>query len=214
MGPKLKTERDFPIHDVDSAPTASRPALQWYQESFGMTPHLAGVIAESPVLLLSYWQTQQNLLAHSTLTRPEINVVQMTVAHANECQYCVAGHTAFGKTPFFGNTEQQLAAARTGAVYAEPRFNALRDFTLEVLANEGRTSMSDLDAFLAAGFTRAQALDVVACIAAKVMSNYANQIAKTPLDDAFAELAEDLPYRETRRARSTSAELIAEGAGS
>ena len=40
--------------------------------------------------------------------------------------------------------------------------------------------------------------DVVANIAAKVMSNYANQIALTPLDDAFSGLADDLPYREGR----------------
>jgi len=58
--------------------------------------------------------------------------------------------------------------------------------------------MSQLQSFLDAGYTRAQALDVVACIAAKVMSNYVNQIALTPIDEAFAPLAEGLPYREER----------------
>ena len=57
---------------------------------------------------------------------------------------------------------------------------------------------SQPDTFLSASFTCAQALDVVACIAAKVMSNYANQIALTPIDDEFAPLAEGLPYREER----------------
>lgn len=201
MPPRLRTERDFPVHGTEGAPVASRPALEWYQTNFGMVPNLAGVLAESPALLLSYWHTQQNILAHSTLSRAEINVVQMAIAHANHCQYCVAGHTAFGKTPFFGNSDDQLSAARTGEPYVEPRLNALRGFTLRVLENAGRMAGSDLDDFLAAGFTRAQALDVVANIAAKVMSNYANQIALTPLDDAFAAMAEGLPYSEARRAK-------------
>jgi uncharacterized peroxidase-related enzyme len=202
MDAQFTTERNFPIHQIESAPAASRPALEWYQANFGMVPHLAGVLAESPALLLSYWQTQLNLMAHSTLSRQEVNIVQMTVAHANRCQYCMAGHTAFGKTPFFGNTDEQLASARSGGVYAEPRFNALRDFTLRVLENQGRMATSHLESLFGAGYTRAQALDVVANIAAKVMSNYANQIALTPMDDAFADLAEGLPYREDRRAKS------------
>ena len=192
------TERNFPIHDMASAPEASRAAMDWYHDNFGMVPNLAGILAESPALLLSYWQLQQNLLAHSTLARQEINIVQTVVAHANACQYCVAGHTAFGKTAFFNNTDDQLEAIRRDLPFDDPQLETLRDFTLLVLRNQGRMARSQLDTFLDAGYTRAQALDVVACIAAKVMSNYANQIALTPVDEAFAPLAADLPYREER----------------
>ena len=195
------TERDFPIHSINSAPDASRPALDWYQENFGVVPNLAGVLAESPALLLSYWQLQNNLLENSTLNPQQINIVQTTVAHANECQYCVSGHTAFGKMEIFNNTDEQLNAVREDKDFEDKQLNALREFTLRVLDNKGRMAMSQLLAFLDAGYTRAQALDVVACIAAKVMSNYANQIALTPIDEAFAPLAEGLPYREERLAK-------------
>jgi uncharacterized peroxidase-related enzyme len=196
----MKTERDFTIHSLETAPEASRPAMEWYVENFQIVPNLAGILAESPALLLSYWQTQQNLLAHSSLTPQEINIVQTAVAHANECQYCVSGHTAFGKTEFFNNTDEQLGAVRSGDDFEDPRLNALRTFTLRTLENKGRMSAGQLQEFLDAGFTRAQALDVVANIAAKVMSNFANQIALTPIDEAFAPLAEGLPYNEPRRA--------------
>ncbi|MEM9796388.1 MAG: carboxymuconolactone decarboxylase family protein [Pseudomonadota bacterium] len=206
MLPTRQTERDFPIHDAQTASPEARVALDWYDENFGIVPNLAGVLATSPALLLSYWQLQNNLLAHSTLTRQEINIVQTAVAHANACQYCVAGHTAFGKTEFFSNTDEQLAALRTDAAFADPRLEALRDFTLLVLRNQGRMAQSQLQAFLDAGYDRAQALDVVACIAAKVMSNYANQLALTPVDDAFAPLTEGLPYREDRAVKETEVE--------
>lgn len=198
MKPSRYTERDFPIHDAMSASPEAAEALNWYNENFGVVPNLAGVLAESPSLLLSYWQLQNNLLAHSTLDRQQINIVQTTVAHANACQYCVSGHTAFGKTEFFGNTDEQLNAVREDKTFEDPKLEALRDFTLLVLRNQGRMAMSQLNTFLDAGFTRAHALDVVACIASKVMSNYANQLALTPIDDAFAPLAEGLPYREER----------------
>ena len=202
MKPTAYTERDFPMHSTASAAEDSLPALEWYKDSFSMVPNLAGVLAESPALLLSYWQLQQNLFAHSTLSRQEINIVQATVAHANTCQYCVAGHTAFGKMEFFNNTDEQLNAVRNEDAFEDPKLNALRDFTLLVLEKQGRISDGQLTAFLHAGYTRAQALDVVANIAAKVMSNYANQIALTPIDEAFSAFANGLPYREERVAKA------------
>lgn len=202
MKPTAYTERDFPMHSTASAAEDSLPALEWYKDSFSMVPNLAGVLAESPALLLSYWQLQQNLFAHSTLSRQEINIVQATVAHANTCQYCVAGHTAFGKMEFFNNTDEQLNAVRNEDAFEDPKLNALRDFTLLVLKKQGRISDGQLTAFLHAGYTRAQALDVVANIAAKVMSNYANQIALTPIDEAFSAFANGLPYREERVAKA------------
>lgn len=192
------TERAFPIHTVETAPEQSQDVLNWYVETFGSVPNLAGIIAESPALLMSYWQTQNNLLANAALTPQEINVVQTSVAHANACQYCVAGHTAFGKTEIFGNTDEQLEAVRQDKPFKEPKMEALRDFTLLVLRNQGRMAQSQLNDFIDAGFSRQAALDVVACVAAKVMSNYANQIALTPIDEEFLPLAADLPYREDR----------------
>lgn len=202
MKPKTYTERNFPIHEMDTAPEASREAMQWYLDNFQMVPNLAAILAESPALLVSYWQAQLNLLQHSKLTPQENNIVQTTVAHENQCQYCVAGHTAFGKTELFNNSDEQLNAVRSGIDFEEPKLNALRDFTLLVMRNQGRMATSNLQTFLDAGFTRAHALDVVACISVKVMTNYANQIALTPVDEAFAPLAEDLPYKEERVAKA------------
>ncbi len=198
------TERDFPIHTADTAPEGSKAAINWYAENFGIVPNLAGILAESPALLNAYWETQKNLLGQAALTPQEINIVQTSVAHANACQYCVAGHTAFGKMEVFGNTDEQLNAVRADKTFEDSKMEALRAFTLLVLRNQGRMATSQLQSFIDAGFSRQAALDVVACIAAKVMSNYANQIALTPVDEAFAPLAVDLPYHEDRVVRAAT----------
>ena len=192
------TERNFPIHTAETAPNGSKAAINWYAENFGIVPNLAGILAESPALLNAYWETQKNLLGSAVLTPQEINIVQTSVAHANACQYCVAGHTAFGKMEAFSNTDEQLVAVREDKTFEDPKMEALREFTLLVLRNQGRISTSQLQDFIDAGFSRQAALDVVACVAAKVMSNYANQIALTPVDEAFEPLAADLPYHEDR----------------
>lgn len=100
------------------------------------------------------------------------------------------------------NTDAQLAAIRNETEFEDPKLNALRDFTRKVMKKYGRMTDSTLQRFFDAGYTRAQALDIVACIGAKVMSNYANQIALTPLDIAFEALADGLPYQEDRKMMS------------
>jgi alkylhydroperoxidase family enzyme len=50
----------------------------------------------------------------------------------------------------------------------------------------GWVEETDIERFIAAGFTRAQVLEVILGVAMKTISNYSNHIAETPLDEAFA----------------------------
>ena len=59
-------------------------------------------------------------------------------------------------------------------------------------------SEAELSAFLDAGYTGAQALEVVLGLAVKVMSNYTNSIAGTPLDGAVEKLRWKKPKIATR----------------
>ena len=49
----------------------------------------------------------------------------------------------------------------------------------------GWVSEADVQKFVDAGFTRANVLDVILGITFKRLSNYANHVADTPLDEAF-----------------------------
>ncbi|MEL6712674.1 MAG: carboxymuconolactone decarboxylase family protein [Planctomycetota bacterium] len=198
VGPTaMETERGYPIHDLKSAPESTQEVLQWYVDNFQFVPNLPAIMAESPALSRSYWQVQKNLQEHGSLSQAEDNVVQMSIAVENRCQYCVAGHTMAGKM-FFGSSDAELAAMRSGSKLQTPKLEALRTFALAVAEGSGRVDDAALQAFLDAGYTRKQSLDVVANIAAKVMSNYTNQLARTPLDPPFVPLAEGLPFAEKR----------------
>ena len=196
--PVQETERGFVIHTQETAPAQTKEVMDWYQQNFGFVPNLAGVMAESPALLRTYWQSQNNLTELGALTAPENNIVQMAIAVENECQYCVAGHTMAGKV-FFGSSEEELNALRNESSLPEAKFDALRAFAVDVYNSKGRVTDEQLAAFYDAGYNRQQALDVVANVAAKVMTNYTNQIALTPTDSAIAPFAEGLPYNEDRK---------------
>ncbi|HEY6006577.1 MAG TPA: hypothetical protein VIV57_27100 [Anaeromyxobacter sp.] len=76
-------------------------------------------------------------------------------------------------------------ALRAGAEVPDPRLRALSELTRAVLNKRGRPDRSDVQAFLAAGFTEKQILDVVLAIAVKTISNYTNHLFETPVDAAF-----------------------------
>ena len=65
------------------------------------------------------------------------------------------------------------------------KLEALRDFTLSVIRDRGNVNDDAVQAFLDAGFTKCQILEVVLAAAQKVMSNYTNHLANTPIDSIF-----------------------------
>ncbi|MCH7522456.1 MAG: carboxymuconolactone decarboxylase family protein, partial [Chloroflexi bacterium] len=65
------------------------------------------------------------------------------------------------------------------------RLSALRDFTHAVVEKRGRVAEDEVKAFLDAGFTKAQVLEVILAAAFKLISNYTNHVADIPLDEAF-----------------------------
>jgi len=78
-----------------------------------------------------------------------------------------------------------VAALRAGTELSDPKLEALRVFAVKINESRGWPEHSDIDALLAAGHTDRTVLEVVLGTAVKVMSNYTNHIAGTPLDSAF-----------------------------
>ena len=150
-------------------------------------------MAGSPALLKSYYDTQNNLKNHGKLTQEEINVVQMAIAVENKCEYCTAGHTMAGQA-FFKTPMEVMQCIRDREALKTPKLNALRNFAIRVYMSRGELKQEDFNKFLRAGYSRDHALDVVACVSAKVMSNYTNSLAKTPIDEPLKPLAQGLKF--------------------
>ena len=57
--------------------------------------------------------------------------------------------------------------------------------TLTIVRNRGNVTQEDLDAFYAAGYGEQQVLEIILGLSQKVISNYTNHIAHTPVDEPF-----------------------------
>lgn len=147
-----------------------------------MIPGLHAVMAEAPGLLEAY-KIVHELFASSTFDKDELTVIWQTVNVEHGCHYCVPAHTGIAKSM---NVSDDISnALRNEAPLPNPRLEALREFTLKVIRSRGQVDEGTVQAFLDAGFTKRQILEVILGISQKVMSNYTNHIADTPVDAAF-----------------------------
>lgn len=176
----------FHFHTIDSAPESSQLLLEAAQAKFGFVPNLLAGLAESPVALQAYLEVSQ-IFQRSTLSPTAQQIVLLTTSLANRCTYCVAAHSAM--LAILGFPMDQLRALREGRPLADARLDALRRLTAELVIKRGWPAKGSVQAFLAAGYSRAQVLDVLVGIAQKTVSNYVNHLAETPLDPQFQQFA-------------------------
>ena len=176
----------FTIHTLESAPEASKPILETAKSKLGFLPNLMATMAESPVLVESYL-TLMGLFDKTDLSETERQIILMTNNRLNGCTYCMAAHTA--ASSMAGVDQSIIAALRSGSALEDPKFEALRSFAATINRSRGRPSQEQVDAFLAAGYTKQTILEVIVGTSLKVLSNYTTPIARPALDDAFASAA-------------------------
>ena len=124
----------------------------------------------------------------SSLTEQEIQIVLLTDAVANSCDVCGGiPHRACSR-PGSAVLKRPTRSVR-GCVPKDQRFAALSTLAKTLIEKRGHLSEQELDAFLAAGFTKEQILEVIAIVAASTITNYAGTIANPPLEDQFQQFA-------------------------
>ncbi len=127
------------------------------------------------------------IFENTTLDPVAREVVVMTIATRNGCHICVAMHTA--QLTALGAPAEVIAALREALPLDDERLEAIRVFTLRVLDTAGEVGDETLRAFLASGYTRQHALEVVLGIGTYTMSTLANRLTEAPLDDQLSAFA-------------------------
>lgn len=173
----------FTLHETATAPDGSQEILGGVQKAWGFVPNLHRVLAESPQALEAY-ATTWAIFEKTAFSPVERNIVYLAVIYENECGYCMAGHSGLSKMA--GVKDEHIAAIRNGTAIDDAKLEALRQFTQKVARQRGHLSAADTEAFLAAGYDNRAILDVILAAAVKLLSNYTNHFADTPLDAFMA----------------------------
>lgn len=171
----------FEYLDKDTAPNESAALIDRSLKTYGFLPKLHAVMAMAPATYQAYLDTFALFEQHTTLTPLEQQVVFQTSNYENDCHYCVPGHTYIMKAS--GMPEQVIESLREGTPIDDVRLEVLRRFVRRLLDRRGHINDAEFDEFIAAGYTPRQALEVLTGLAAKLLSNFTNALAKTELDD-------------------------------
>ena len=173
---------DYRVHTIESAPVASRPALQRLQQQFGLVPNLAATMAESPILVNGFVGALVNFL-NGSFTPGERQAILLTNATINRCVWAVAFHSTAALRE--GVAEDDVHAIRDARSPGDRRIAALSGLTRALVEKRGHLDERDLQAFADAGFAADQVLEVIAGLAASMMANYAGNITRPPVEEPF-----------------------------
>ena len=177
---------NFPVHTLESAPERSKPALKQLQSAFGMIPNLIGAMSTSPVLTNSLVGLFGNVHGGS-FTEAQVQIVLLTDAVTNASAWAVAFHTTLALKE--GIDPADVQAIREGRLPEDGKLAALSALARKMIETRGRVPDADIDRFIAAGFGKDLALEVIAIVAASTITNYTGSVTKTPLETRFQEHA-------------------------
>ena len=173
---------NFPVHSMESAPERSKPALKQLQSAFGMIPNIAGAMATSPVLINCLVGLFGNVHGGS-FTEAQVQTVLLTDAVTNASTWAVAFHTALALKE--GVDPKDIEAIRERHLPKDTKLAALSAIAKAMIEKRGRLDDQDVDRFLAAGFLKDHALEVIAIVAASTITNYTGSITKPRLEASF-----------------------------
>ncbi|MDX3501322.1 carboxymuconolactone decarboxylase family protein [Streptomyces sp. ATCC51928] len=178
----------FPDLTPETAPPASRRAMEAVTERLGYRPAAIARLAASPHALDGFLRISA-IFESCTLDPLSREVLIMTVATRNGCHLCVAMHTAKLTALDAGPALIAALRDRDGDPLPDERLDAVRRFTLEVIASAGAVEDAVLRDFLAYGYTEQNALEVVLGIGAYTLSTLANRLTAAPVDAPLAVFA-------------------------
>lgn len=162
----------------DETTGKTKELLDTIKSRMGIVPNMMRTMANSPAVLNAYMGFNAGL-SYSTLGSKLGELIALTVANENGCNYCNSAHSfVAGK---MGMKEEEIAGARN-AISSDPKINAALVFSKKILDNKGAVSQEDLSAIRGAGYNNAQILEILAQVSLSIFTNYVNIVADTDID--------------------------------
>lgn len=155
----------------------NRVIFEQLEQGLGFIPNIYATYAYSDTALGDYLTLQNR---KSTLKNKEKEVVNLIVSQVNGCRYCQSAHTTIGKMNGF--TDAQILEIRGGTASFDPKLDALARFVKDITVNRSEPSREAVDNFFAAGYTKANLVDVIFVIGEKFITNFLFGVTQIPID--------------------------------
>jgi uncharacterized peroxidase-related enzyme len=163
----------FTFHTPETTSGHARDLLEGIRKGYGFIPNLFAYMAEAPTTVEAYLKLNE-LVSKTSLSPAQQQVALLAVSVENDCEFCTVAHRAMGKKN--GASVQTLAALASQSKIADVKDSALAAFTQAIVKTRGRPDEAEIQAFLGAGFSRQQILEVILIVSIKTLSNYINHL--------------------------------------
>ncbi len=171
----------FNVPKRDEVSDNNKVIFDSLENGLGFVPNLYAMYAHSDTALGDYLALQNR---KSTLNGKEREVINLVVSQVNGCRYCQSAHTALGKMNGF--SEDQILEIRTGAALFDPKIDALAKFVKNITVNRSKPDAELVENFFAAGYNKANLIDVLIVIGDKMISNFLHGTTQIPIDFPLA----------------------------
>ncbi|MEP2937617.1 MAG: carboxymuconolactone decarboxylase family protein [Gilvibacter sp.] len=167
----------FNVPTKDQVSEKNQGIFDTLKEAVGFVPNLFATYAYSENALQNYL-TLSN--AKTSLKAKEKEVVNLAVSQVNNCDYCLAAHTAIGQMNGFNG--EQILELRAGHASFDNKFDALAKLAKNLTENRGSADEAVLENFFNAGYTKENLVDTIVLVGDKTISNYLHKTTNVPVD--------------------------------
>lgn len=172
---------NFNVPSRDEVSANNQEIFDNLKKGLGLVPNLYAVMAHSETALENYLAFQN---AKTSFSNKEKQAVNLVVSQVNECVYCQSAHTLLGTMN--GLSEEQTIEIRRGSASFDKKINALVVLAKEITSKKGFASSETIDAFINAGYSKGQVVELVFLVAEKTAMNYVHAITKVENDFPLA----------------------------
>lgn len=167
------------VLNPETATGKSKELFDGIQSKLGMVPNMMRTMGNSPAVLEGYLNLS-GALAGGSLGAKMGELLALTVAETNNCEYCLAAHDYIGAN--LVKIEKNSLAAAKKAESTDAKTKAALTFAQNLVTKSGRVDDADVQAVKAAGYNDGEVGEIIAHVALNIFTNYINNTAKTVID--------------------------------
>lgn len=173
--------------DPQTTTGKSKELFNAIQGKLGMVPNMMRTMGNSPAVLNGYLSLS-SALSEGLIGAKLGELIALTVANANSCEYCNAAHSFIGEKLVHIDVNA-ISEAREGKS-ADAKTQAALDFSRILVEKRGHVTNADLAVVSDAGYGDAEIAEILAHVGLNVLTNYFNNTAQVTVDFPEVRLVE------------------------
>lgn len=162
----------------------SQTILESVEKKIGKIPNLYATIGYSSSALKAMLDTENALSHNSSFSAKEREAINLIVSQVNNCDYCLAAHTATAKMRGF--TEEETITIRK-VEFPDSKLNTVIKLAQSITDNKGAADDSTLQNFFEAGYDEKALVELTALITLRSFTNYIFTNTQIPIDFPLAQ---------------------------